>query len=65
MNLVAMALVSALIFAEKSLSLGRRISWIAAGVLVVYGALVIFIPEALPGMPPPSVSPSGAPPMDM
>jgi predicted metal-binding membrane protein len=65
MNLVAMALVSALIFAEKSLSLGRRISWIAAGVLVIYGALVIFIPEALPGMPPPSVSPSGAPPMDM
>ncbi len=65
MNLVAMALVTALIFAEKSLSLGRRISWIVAGVLVIYGALVIFIPEALPGMPSPSAPPSGAPPMDM
>jgi predicted metal-binding membrane protein len=65
MNLVAMALVTALIFAEKSLSLGRRISWIAAGILIIYGALVIFIPEALPGMPSPSVPPSGAPPMDM
>ncbi len=65
MNLVAMALVTALIFVEKSLSFGRRISWIAAGVLVIYGALVIFIPEALPGMPSPSAPPSGAPPMDM
>ncbi len=65
MNLVAMALVTALIFAEKSLSLGRRMSWIAAGILIIYGALVIFIPEALPGMPSPSVPPSGAPPMDM
>lgn len=65
MNLVAMALVTALIFAEKLSSLGRRISWIAAGVLVIYGALVIFIPEALPGMPSPSAPPSGAPPMDM
>ena len=65
MNLVAMALVTALIFAEKSLSLGRRISWLAAGVLVVYGALVIFVPEALPGTPSPSVPPPGDPPMDM
>ncbi len=65
MNLVAMALVTALIFAEKSLSLGRRISWIAGGVLVIYGALVIFVPEALPGMSSPSVPSSGAPPMDM
>ena len=65
MNLVAMALVTALILAEKSLSLGRRISWMAAGVLVIYGALVIFIPEALPGMASPSVPSSGAPPMDM
>ena len=65
MNLVAMALVTALILAEKSLSLGRRISWMAAGVLIIYGALVIFIPEALLGMPPPRVSSSGTPTMDM
>ena len=65
MNLVAIALVTALILAEKSLSLGRRISWMAAGVLIIYGALVIFIPEALLGMPSPSVPSSGAPPMDM
>ncbi len=65
MNLVAMALVTALIFAEKSLSLGRQISWIAAGVLIIYGALVIFLPEALPGMPSSGVPSSGAPSMDM
>lgn len=65
MNLVAMALVTALIFAEKSLSLGRQISWIAAGILIIYGTLVIFVPEALPGTPSPSVPSSGAPPMDM
>lgn len=65
MNLVAMALVTALILAEKSLSLGRQISWIAAGILIIYRTLVIFVPEALPGTPSPSVPSSDAPPMDM
>ena len=65
MNLAAMALVTALIFAEKSLSVGQQISWIAAGLLIIYGTLVIFLPEALPGMPSPSVPSSDAPPMDM
>jgi predicted metal-binding membrane protein len=65
MNLAMMALVTSLIFAEKSLSLGRQVSWIAAGVLILYGALVIFLPEALPGMPPPNVPSSGTSSMDM
>jgi predicted metal-binding membrane protein len=50
MNVAAMALVTVLIFAEKSLPLGRQISRVAAAALVTYGALVIFVPRALPMM---------------
>ena len=48
MNIVAMALITLLIFAEKSLPLGWRFVQIAAVVLVAYGILVLFMPEALP-----------------
>ncbi len=50
MNVAAMALVTVLIFAEKSLPRGRQIGMAAAAALIVYGALVIFVPGALPTM---------------
>jgi predicted metal-binding membrane protein len=50
MNVAAMALVTVLIFAEKSLPIGRQIGTVAAVALIAYGALVIFVPGALPTM---------------
>jgi predicted metal-binding membrane protein len=50
MNVAAMAVITFLIFAEKSLAFGQQIAKIAAIVLVVYGALVIFVPSMLPTM---------------
>ncbi len=50
MNLAALALVTLLIFAEKSLPLGRRIAQLAALALIAYGALVVVMPGALPTM---------------
>ncbi len=48
MNIAAMALLTALIFAEKCFPLGARIAQFAALVLILYGALVIVEPAALP-----------------
>ncbi len=48
MNIAVMALVTALIYAEKSLPIGRQISQIAGVGLVIYGVLVMFLPAALP-----------------
>ena len=48
MNIAVMALVTALIYAEKSLPFGRQISLFAGAGLIVYGILVIFLPAALP-----------------
>ena len=48
MNLAVMALVTALIFSEKILPMGRLISKLAGIALVAYGILVIFLPTALP-----------------
>lgn len=48
MNLPVMAVVTALIFAEKALPVGRQISLIAGVGLIAYGALVIVLPAALP-----------------
>src|SRR6266704_371644 len=50
MNIAVMALVTALIFAEKALPIGRQISQIAGVALIVYGVIVIFVPAALPGV---------------
>ena len=50
MNVAAMALITALIFAEKSLAVGHGVGKIAAVVLIAYGALVIAVPDALPTM---------------
>lgn len=52
MNLAVMALVTALIFAEKALPGGWLVSKLAGGALIIYGVLVLFLPGALPmGMP--------------
>ena len=48
MNIAAMALLTALIFAEKIFPLGPRIAQLAALALILYGALVIVVPAALP-----------------
>lgn len=48
MNIGVMALLTALIFAEKSVPLGRQISQITGIVLIFYGVLVILVPAALP-----------------
>ncbi|MGZ3662975.1 MAG: DUF2182 domain-containing protein [Ktedonobacterales bacterium] len=48
MNIVVLGLLTALIFAEKCLPIGRLASRIAAGVLIAYGIVVIAVPAALP-----------------
>jgi predicted metal-binding membrane protein len=48
MNIIVLALITALIFAEKSLPVGRHVARAAALALVLYGAVVIFEPDALP-----------------
>jgi predicted metal-binding membrane protein len=48
MNIAAMALLTALIFAEKVVPQGARIAQFAALALILYGALVIVVPAALP-----------------
>ena len=48
MNIAVMALLTALIFAEKAVPHGKRISQVAGVALIAYGAIVMFIPTALP-----------------
>jgi predicted metal-binding membrane protein len=48
MNIAVMALLTALIFAEKSVPLGRQISQITGVALISYGVLVVLVPAALP-----------------
>ena len=48
MNIVAMALLTVLILAEKSLAIGPRLAQIAAIALIAYGVLVIGMPGFLP-----------------
>ena len=50
MNVAAMALITLLIFAEKSLPVGRRVSQVASLALIAYGLLIFFLPGALPGV---------------
>ena len=50
MNVAAMALITLLIFAEKSTPIGRQMAAFAAAGLVIYGALVVFVPDLLPTM---------------
>jgi predicted metal-binding membrane protein len=51
MNIAAMAAITVVIFAEKPLPWGRCAARTMAVVLVVYGAVVIATPEALPTFP--------------
>jgi predicted metal-binding membrane protein len=50
MNVAAMAAITLLIFAEKSLPAARRLGGAAALALIAYGVLVLFVPSALPTM---------------
>ena len=50
MNLAVLALITLLIFAEKSLPIGQRIAQLAALALIAYGVLVVILPGALPTM---------------
>jgi hypothetical protein len=43
-----LALITLLIFAEKSTPIGRPVAVVAAIALIAYGALVIVVPDALP-----------------
>ncbi len=48
MNVAVLALITLLIFAEKSTPIGRQAAMLAAVALVAYGVLVIFVPDLLP-----------------
>src|SRR5919206_281827 len=48
MNVAAMALVTLLIFAEKTLPAGRPIARVAGVALAVYGITVLAVPKVLP-----------------
>jgi predicted metal-binding membrane protein len=48
MNVAAMALITLLIFAEKSTPLGRAAVTLAAAGLIAYGAFILLVPDALP-----------------
>jgi len=50
MNVAAMAGITLLIFAEKSLAIGPPVAKGAAVALMLYGAVVIAVPSALPTM---------------
>jgi predicted metal-binding membrane protein len=50
MNLAVLALVTAVIFAEKTLPVGAVLARAVAVVLIVYGAAVLISPDLLPGM---------------
>jgi predicted metal-binding membrane protein len=53
MNVAVMALVTALIFAEKSFPIGQRIARLAALALIAYGVVVVVVPGTLPIVPAP------------
>jgi predicted metal-binding membrane protein len=48
MNVAAMALITLLIFAEKSSPISRAAVMFAAVGLIAYGAFILFVPDALP-----------------
>jgi predicted metal-binding membrane protein len=50
MNVAVLAVITVLIFAEKSLPLGQRVAQLAALELIAYGVLVVVVPGALPTM---------------
>ncbi|WP_244571283.1 DUF2182 domain-containing protein [Mesorhizobium carmichaelinearum] len=52
MNVAAMAVVTLLIFAEKTLPSGDRIAKVSGVALLLYGAAVLVFPQALPTFQP-------------
>ena len=50
MNIAALALLTALIFVENVLPVGRLVSVVAGAALVGYGVLVMIAPAFLPGL---------------
>lgn len=52
LNVAAMATITLLIFAEKSLPRGHRMAQLGAIFLIVYGLLAVFVPEILPTVMP-------------
>jgi predicted metal-binding membrane protein len=52
MNIALLAVLTLVIFVEKALPYGDRMSWVAAAALVAYGLAVMIIPELLPTMAP-------------
>lgn len=48
MNIAAMAAITLLVFAEKTLPWGRRVARVTAGALAAYGAVVLVVPRVLP-----------------
>ncbi|TPI32291.1 DUF2182 domain-containing protein [Mesorhizobium sp. B3-1-9] len=52
MNVAAMAVVTLLIFAEKTLPSGERIAKVSGIALLLYGAAVLVFPQALPTFQP-------------
>jgi predicted metal-binding membrane protein len=57
MSVSWMALVAAIIALEKTLPLGRRVTWPVAAVLLALGVLLLVAPDALPGLTVPSGRP--------
>ncbi|CCF84748.1 DUF2182 domain-containing protein [Nitrolancea hollandica] len=52
LNVAAMATITLLIFAEKSLPRGHRMAQLGAVVLIAYGLLAVSVPEILPTIMP-------------
>jgi predicted metal-binding membrane protein len=52
MNIALLAVLTLVIFVEKALPYGDRMSWVAAAALVAYGLAVMIFPELLPTMAP-------------
>lgn len=50
MNIGAMVALTLLIFAEKSLPIGTLLGRVAGAALILYGILIVLVPQALPGM---------------
>jgi predicted metal-binding membrane protein len=59
MNVAAMAVITLLIFAEKSLPHGTQVGRVAAAALIAYGALVVAMPHLLPTMMAPGMPMDG------
>ncbi|TIU29584.1 MAG: DUF2182 domain-containing protein [Mesorhizobium sp.] len=51
MNIAAMAVVTLLIFAEKTFPAGKRIATLSGTALLLYGAVVLVFPQTLPTFP--------------